>query len=113
MTMFTRRCSHHGPWRTEFAGGLKVVLMLLVLSSFLIPTFGQSVDGVKNSRSQIVSPWDNNDPQWFAYGESHDLQWTTIQEGVKIENGRTVKFTLSALPPIPYFKEAANIDQLR
>ena len=64
--MFTKRCSHHGPWRNGFASSIKISLMLILLSCLFISgnTYGQ-IASVGHKHAGAISPWDQANPQWF------------------------------------------------
>src|SRR4030095_7078193 len=60
MTMSTRRCSHHGiTWRSELASRFKILLSLILLSSFLIP-------------AKLSAQGGNNVPVEFQQGANND-----------------------------------------
>ena len=64
MTMFTKRCSHHGPWRWEFASGIKISVMLILLGCLFMPAkiFAQCSAGTCTAAGTIVI--DGNPCDW-------------------------------------------------
>src|SRR5438477_10198627 len=66
MTMFTRRCSHHGPWQSGLANNIRIFLMLALLSSFFISgnAYGQTAS-VGQRHARTISPLNQVNPQWF------------------------------------------------
>src|SRR5215470_13959974 len=98
MTMFTKRCSHHGPWRTEFASSFKTILLLFLLSSFFVSTYGQSVNLRQSVQSQLdANFWWLNNNQSTAPGAKMDYQRYITQNGV-VYNESAISITPSQLP---------------
>src|SRR5690349_17746177 len=66
MTMFTRRCSHPGLWQNGLANGIKISLVLILLSSLFISrnAFAQTAS-IGQKHAQKLAPWDRINPQWF------------------------------------------------